>query len=66
MKHHAKGYVRDDAYTNTVEGFYSIFKCGMKASINTAASSTCTNTRPGSTSVAATVRQMAQTILSAP
>lgn len=27
---HGKGeYVRGDAHTNTVEGFYSIFKCGM-------------------------------------
>ena len=30
VKHHAKEYVRGDAYTNTVEGFYSIFKRGMK------------------------------------
>lgn len=28
--HMAKEYVRGDAYTNTVEGFYSIFKRGMK------------------------------------
>lgn len=28
---HSKGeYVRDDAHTNTVEGFYSVFKRGMK------------------------------------
>ena len=29
--HHARGeYVRDDVYTNTLEGFYSIFKRGMR------------------------------------
>jgi transposase-like protein len=29
--HHARGeYVRDDAHTNTIEGFFSIFKRGMK------------------------------------
>ena len=30
VKHSADEYVRGDAYTNTVEGFYSIFKRGMK------------------------------------
>lgn len=29
--HHGKGeYVRDDAHTNTIEGYFSIFKRGMK------------------------------------
>jgi hypothetical protein len=30
VNHHADEYVRGDAYTNTVEGFFSIFKRGMK------------------------------------
>jgi hypothetical protein len=29
VNHEAKEYVRGDAHTNTVEGFYSIFKRGM-------------------------------------
>lgn len=30
VNHGREEYVRGDAHTNTVEGFYSIFKCGMK------------------------------------
>ena len=30
MKHSAGEYVRDDIHTNTVEGFFSIFKRGMR------------------------------------
>ena len=30
MNHSRDEYVRGDAYTNTVEGFYSIFKRGVK------------------------------------
>lgn len=30
VNHHSGEYVRDDVYTNTLEGFYSIFKRGMK------------------------------------
>jgi hypothetical protein len=30
VKHKAKEYVRGDAYTNTLEGYFSIFKRGMK------------------------------------
>ena len=30
VKHSAKEYVRGDVHTNTVEGFLSIFKRGMK------------------------------------
>jgi len=30
VKHSAKEYVRGDVHTNTVEGFFSIFKRGMK------------------------------------
>jgi len=30
VKHSAKEYVRGDAHTNTVEGYFSIFKRGMK------------------------------------
>jgi transposase-like protein len=30
VKHSADEYVRGDAHTNTIEGFYSIFKRGMK------------------------------------
>jgi hypothetical protein len=30
VKHSAGGYVRGDAHTNTIEGYFSIFKRGMK------------------------------------
>ena len=31
MVHHSAGeYVRDDAHTNTLEGYFSVFKRGMK------------------------------------
>jgi hypothetical protein len=30
VKHSQKEYVRGDIHTNTVEGYYSIFKRGMK------------------------------------
>lgn len=30
FNHSAEEYVRGDAYTNTLEGFYSIFKRGFK------------------------------------
>ncbi|SEM15642.1 ISXO2-like transposase domain-containing protein [Roseovarius tolerans] len=30
MNHRADEYVRGDVHTNTVEGFYSIFKRGMR------------------------------------
>ena len=30
VKHKADEYVRGDAYTNTVEGYFSVFKRGMK------------------------------------
>jgi hypothetical protein len=30
VKHSAKEYVRGDVHTNTVEGYFSIFKRGMK------------------------------------
>ena len=30
VNHSAKEYVRGEAHTNTVEGYYSIFKRGMK------------------------------------
>ncbi len=29
LHHGKKEYVRDDAYTNTIEGYFSIFKRGM-------------------------------------
>ena len=29
VNHKAKEYVRDDAYTNTVEGYFSILKGGI-------------------------------------
>jgi ISXO2-like transposase domain len=30
MKHTAKEYVRDDVHTNSAEGYFSIFKRGMR------------------------------------
>ena len=42
VKHSAYEYVRGDVTTNTVEGYFSIFKRGMKAFISIAAKSICT------------------------
>jgi hypothetical protein len=41
VDHSKDEYVRGDVYTNTVEGYYSIFKRGMKAYISTANRITC-------------------------
>jgi transposase-like protein len=30
VKHSAGEYVRGDVYTNTIEGYFSVFKCGMR------------------------------------
>jgi hypothetical protein len=42
VNHGIKEYVRGDVHTNTVEGYFSIFKRGMRASISIATRSTCT------------------------
>jgi transposase-like protein len=44
VKHSTGGYVRGDVYTNSDENYFSIFKRGMKASINIAARSICIGT----------------------
>jgi hypothetical protein len=54
VNHSAGEYVRDDAHTNTLEGYFSIFKRGMKGCTSTARRSTCTATSP---SFVTTVRQ---------
>jgi hypothetical protein len=36
VNHSAKEYARGDVTTNTVEGYFSIFKRGMRGSISTA------------------------------
>lgn len=59
VKHTAGEYVRGDVYTNTVEGFFSVFKRGMKGVISTARRSTCTATSPSSTSGTTTGRSSA-------
>ena len=46
VSHGAGEYVRGVVHTNTVEGFYSVFKRGMKDVTNIAARSTCTATSP--------------------
>ena len=48
VKHSAKEYVRGTAHTNTIEGYFSIFKRGMKGVYSTAASATCIATLPSS------------------
>ena len=44
VKHSVGEYVRGDVHSNTIEGYFSIFKRGLKGSISTAARSTCTAT----------------------
>jgi hypothetical protein len=52
---HGKGeYVRGAVHTNTVEGFYSVFKRGIKVSISTAAGGICIATSRSSISAITT------------
>jgi hypothetical protein len=44
VNHGEKEYVRGEVTTNTVEGYYSIFKRGMKGITSTAPRSICTAT----------------------
>lgn len=55
VDHNAFEWTRGHIGTNTVEGFYSIFKRGRRASISTAQRSTCTATSRSSISAIATV-----------
>ena len=59
VEHSADEYVRGVAHTNTVEGYYSIFKRGMKGVISTAKKNTCTATLPNSTFGIQTALQLA-------
>jgi hypothetical protein len=60
VKHSAKEYVRDDVHTNTVEGYFSIFKRGMKGtSTSIAAKRTCSAMLLSSISATATVLALA-------
>jgi hypothetical protein len=52
-------YADSEIHTNTVEGFYSIFKRGMKGCISTADSSTCTAMRLNLTFATIFVKQTA-------
>ena len=67
---HMKGvYVDPDnaaIHTNTVEGSFSIFKRGMRASTSTAPRSTCTATWPSSISATATASRWGITTPTAP
>lgn len=52
-------YEMPQVHTNTVEGYFSIFKRGMKASISTVASSTCIATSPNTSFAITTAWQTA-------
>jgi ISXO2-like transposase domain len=41
VQHMLVDYVKGDTHTNTIEGFFSIFKCGTKASTSIAGITTC-------------------------
>lgn len=57
MVNHCMGeYVRGDAHTSTPEGYYSVFKRGMKGVISAAQESTCTGTWPSSIFTTTTAR----------
>jgi transposase-like protein len=65
VNHKAEEYVRKNdptVHTNTVEGYFSIFKRGMKASTSTAARSTFTATWRNLTSGTATASRSASMI----
>jgi len=63
---HGKGeYGRGEFHTNTVEGYYSIFKRGMKAFISTAPSGTCTGIWRSSISATTTAPRLASRIKNA-
>jgi hypothetical protein len=56
----------DAIHTNTVEGYYSIFKRGMKGVYQHARKSTCTVTLPSSISVTTLARRSDTTITCVP
>lgn len=65
VNHKAKEYARGTVTTNTVEGYFSIFKRGMKALTSIAAKSTFTATLPSSISATTTAARSALRIASA-
>jgi ISXO2-like transposase domain len=54
VNHSGNQYRDGDASKNTIKGFFSVFKRGMKAPISTAAHSTCTAISQGWTSATTT------------
>jgi transposase-like protein len=61
VNHSRDEYVRGDIYTNTVEGYYSIFKRGMKGIYQHCAEKHCTATFQSLTSVIPTASHWAST-----
>jgi transposase-like protein len=59
VNHRMKEYARGDVTTNTVEGFFSVFKRGMVGPTSTAANSTCSAIWPSLISGRATARRLA-------
>lgn len=66
VRHGKEEYVIGDVHTNTMEGYFSIFKRGMKAFTTTAARSTCIATSRSSTSGTTTGRRSVVRMWSGP
>jgi hypothetical protein len=66
VNHSREEYVRGHVHTNTVEGYYSIFKRGMKGAYQHLASGTLTDTSLSSISVIPTVSRSAPGMLPVP
>ena len=61
VNHGQEEYARGDVTTNTVEGYFSIFKKGMKGFISIAMNATCIAIWRNSTSAITTVKRLAWT-----
>ncbi len=59
VSHKADEYVRGDVYTNTIEGYFSIFKRGMKGVYQHCDESICTAILRSSISAITIVRVLA-------
>lgn len=66
VNHGIEEYVRDDAYTNIIEGFFSILKRGINGVYHHVSEAHCRAIWPSSTSATQTVRASALTTRCAP
>lgn len=62
VNHYANEYVRGEAYANTLEGFFSVFKRGMKGVDQRCKKGTCTGIWRSSISATTTASRLAPMI----